>query len=216
MSICQILKGVISSTPVGTIECRFDRSSYRTSWHLPRADQGIPTCDCCVGKWVKLLDLQAQGVTTQLLSCAMLRQVTLRGARAVSLLKLPQRVVPKAAQCHAPILDLCHALGSTQPSIYDIRSTINANGFVSSASLLHDERRSSNMKRTHLMHYGKLESLQTQDMTLADCELLKASAMVPEEHIETIQASSTLKKRRLKMNKHKYRKRRKRDRRRSK
>lgn len=37
-----------------------------------------------------------------------------------------------------------------------------------------------------------------------------------EEPVDVMQASSTLKKRRLKMNKHKYRKRRKRDRRRSK
>lgn len=45
---------------------------------------------------------------------------------------------------------------------------------------------------------------------------LNESQIVPEAEPETLEASSTLKKRRLKMNKHKYRKRRKRDRRRSK
>lgn len=45
---------------------------------------------------------------------------------------------------------------------------------------------------------------------------LNESQIVPQTEAETLEASSTLKKRRLKMNKHKYRKRRKRDRRRSK
>ena len=77
-----------------------------------------------------------------------------------------------------------------------------------------------NGNRSHFygnqLHPQQAESLMVPYTLRSSPLIVICPHVLPERNVEIFEASSTLKKRRLKMNRHKYRKRRKRDRRRTK